>query len=402
MRRAIDCFWLAILAAGAAASLISGGASRGLPQVSLPGSWRDGLIDSAGFRASMQRLPVVSAARHWGHSLRVALGSRIPFIVVEPGNPSSYFVGTELPLMAGMDTGNSNLVMKTVEKVSQVDRLLASEGWSLIMVPVPPKLSIERDFVRWPLRYASSLAAPMVSIDHDRSIEVSRAFASGLQSRGIAVVDLHTIFLNAVTATPGARLFPPGESHWNELGIWIAARETASMIRGSLGRTERAGSAVLRRERVGADLAQAFDLAPAWLSRLSPVYWFDYLIVERMNWNDAEIPAERAKLGIVVVGTSYSGQYTWIANATASFPSLVGEWAGAGVTVNAAHAGRGSYFSMQRFLDNPGEIAGVQDAERAERRFVVWEFPLRDMQSISDQLEVRAGGADRQPAPATR
>ncbi len=99
---------------------------------------------------------------------------------------------------------------------------LEAVGVDLLLVPVPAKAAIYPEQV--------SLAVAAASPPPDRLDEQAEAFYTLLRERGIEVVDLMDVFLEATSAS-GDPLYCRQDTHWSGAGCVLAAARLASMIR---------------------------------------------------------------------------------------------------------------------------------------------------------------------------
>ena len=132
-------------------------------------------------------------------------------------------------------------------------------------------------------------------------------------------------------------------------------------------------------------MAQAFDPLAILLGPLKNIYRYKDQLVNGEQGKGYIYPSEPDAL-IVVVGTSYSGQFTWHIGEPVGFAWVLGLNLENIKIQNAAEAGQGSTFAMQKFLRERGKIILQNDKAikpYTTSKVLVWEFPIRDIGDIS-------------------
>ncbi|MFP6904447.1 MAG: hypothetical protein VCG02_04450, partial [Verrucomicrobiota bacterium] len=100
--------------------------------------------------------------------------------------------------------------------VLDLHRQLKALGIELIFMPVPPKAAIYAD--------------KAVGADPARRVDVHHArFLAMLREQGVNVIDLAPLFLKAKPG--GERVYCLQDTHWARLGMEIAAKEVAAIIK---------------------------------------------------------------------------------------------------------------------------------------------------------------------------
>ncbi len=100
------------------------------------------------------------------------------------------------------------------------------------------------------------------------------------------------------------------------------------------------------------------------------------------------IYATEPKSLLVVAGTSYTGQYTWLVRQPVGFTWVIGGLLEDCEFQNRPFAGLGSFYAFRRFLDERDAIATDFMRRRHLTTFpkvVVWEFPLLDLAVVIGQ-----------------
>jgi hypothetical protein len=291
------------------------------------------------------------------------------------------FPNIELWISAGLTPKLEADLSRAAAIIAGFDRRLRHEGWSLVVVPVPPKLGVHRELARWPVRERDLMSdAPIAA---DRSDEVYGYFIEALRRETVGTVDLQRHYRDEIRRRPSELLYVPGDSHWTGEGIRIAAEATAIQIASQ--------SPVMARKPVDptyhefdheADMAKAFDVLQRFPTWLAPVMKFRERLMNGEAGKGYVYPAKPSSL-VVVVGTSYTGQYTWVPQPVGFVPTLGLHLRDARL-LNRATAGKGSFYSFELFWSQRHELAAEFAAGHGASlpRIVVWEFPLRDMQNI--------------------
>ncbi len=140
-------------------------------------------------------------------------------------------------------------------------------------MPVPTKIGMHRDRVKWPIQGESlTTRDPITS---DRSDEVYRFLQRRLNENGVATVDLQSLYRSKLAADPLLPLYATNDSHWAGEGIRIAAVATAEKIAATspLVKREPVDPTYLDVDHVG-DLAKAFDPMPGLTTWLTPAWRF--------------------------------------------------------------------------------------------------------------------------------
>ena len=343
-------------------------------------------LDLAAIESSMNRLPAVSLARQIGNSLRIAGGQRLNWVVWGGRQPLMLFPQSELWVSEGINSGgNRQLVDEAASAVRTYAALLKSEDWTLVVVPVPTKLSIHRDLGQWPILDKDLLSREPIT--EDRSDEIVDALFRHFDEDSVFHVDLRTVYRTYLAAHPGDLMYGPGESHWSGLGIKLASEATAEKVSqvANIPLKVRVPT-YLDVDRVG-DMAAAFDAHPKWLSGLRPAYSFHDRLVNGER-GKGYVYAARPQSLLVVAGTSYTGQYTWLTGQPVGFTWAIGGLLEDCEIQNRPFAGQGSFYAFRRFLDERSAIARDFIQRRhltTSPRVVVWEFPLRDLGAVIGQ-----------------
>jgi hypothetical protein len=353
------------------------------PAQTVGGLIPDGLmqLDQVKIRHSIAVLPSVAWSRKFGNSIRLALGQDPEWIFAGGKDPAALFITNELWVSRGLNPRIQREIDRVAGVIGDYRRELDKEGWTLVVVPVPTKLGIHREWAIWPLGGADLLSRnPLPS---DRSDEVYGAFLRALGDQHVNRVDVQSAYRGALSDTPGLILYPRSETHWSGEGIRIAALVTAKAIAASTSLAERTPESptYLVVDHVG-DLAQGYDALPGFMSRLASIS-----VYRDRLWSGEEgrgYPASTDPKGLVfVAGTSYTGQYSSLP-APVSFAWQLGLHLQDVEILNRPMAGQGSFKSFAAFWEQRRRIHAAYDLRRgpAGAHVIVWEMPIRDIPGI--------------------
>jgi len=338
--------------------------------------------DYAKIRTSMNLLSPLRLGRELGNSLRLAGGQHIEWIIWGGRKPLMLFMAVETWVSRGLDAKVQADLNRIADIIASERDRLDSEGWKLLMVPVPTKLGIYREYCTWPVWEPSLLNRAPLDMDH--SDEVYGYFYKKLQENGVPAIDLQTIYRHALVQRPGLLLYPPSESHWSGEGIRLAAQNTARAIASISPLHDRIPHmpTYLEVDHIG-DLAKAYDPFPELLFKLNKVWHFHDKLINGELGRGYRYPANPIGL-VVAVGTSYTGQYTWYKNQPVGFAWQLGLHLDNVEVQNRPMAGHGSLESYKVFSNLRHEIAKDFDDKHGKGlpKVIVWEFPIRDINNI--------------------
>jgi hypothetical protein len=354
------------------------------PDQTLAGLLPNGLkqINHASLKSSINRLSTVRIVREFGNSLRLFMGQRVKWIIWGRGVPLMLFGTIELPVARGVTPLAEQQLTQVVDIIAGYDGQLSAEGWRLVVMPVPIKLAIHREYVDWPI-----LDSDLVSrrpITKDCLDEFYAFFQKRLAERMIPNVDLHTVYRKALGNDPNLLLYAPNDSHWSGGGITLAAHATADVIArvSPLKSREPIRPTFFKVKHVG-DLAKAHDLWPGLTTWLRSAWEYEDLLLNGEEMIGYTHPINPVGL-VAAVGTSYTGQYTWLSNQPVGFAWQLSLHLENVQVQNRPFAGLGSFYSFEQFWKRRNEIATDFDSKYGSGRtkIVVWEFPIRDVMVI--------------------
>ena len=377
------CFYVALVALFFAVNL---GAPRSPETIPWPVFSRSdaasaSIWDTGLLTRSVAKLPSVRVLRRTGNSMRLALGQSLDWVIWGAGRPPVLAPRIELPLSHGLgDESIKANLDHLILRLGQYSRKLRADGWQLVVVPVPTKLSIYREAFSWPLLDEDPLTRRPVPADGADAL--MRYLFAELHSRDVAAVDLQTLYRAERFAHPDAWLYPPGESHWTGHGLRIAAQASAEKIHAIAGVPLQMPTAAPRPVDHYGDLAVSFDPLPSWLGRLDGSYHFRDELSTWPVYDPRPGDSPPASL-VVVLGTSYTGQYGWLVNEPVGYAPAIGAFLGHATIRQISQTGIGGYHPFKTFLERRSALLGEfcrAAGERPEsaRKIVVWEFPMRD------------------------
>lgn len=106
---------------------------------------------------------------------------------------------------------------------------LRQHGVSLLIVPVPTKMSLERASFPKILPYFDTFHwRPIRTFEQEDS---KKAYQEIVQFFGDQTVDVYSAYEESLRKLPGGRLFFPRDNHWSSLGITVAAQATIERLR---------------------------------------------------------------------------------------------------------------------------------------------------------------------------
>src|SRR5688572_26385398 len=148
--------------------------------------------DYAALKRSINGLAGVSLVRQTGNSFRVALGQSPEWIFEGGRKPISLFLTGELWVSRGSSPRTDAEVVRVANIVAAYNQQLQAEGWNLVVVPVPTKLGVHQEWVRWPISGSDLISSEPVL--QDRSAEIYGQFHQALDSLSVKNVDLMQLY----------------------------------------------------------------------------------------------------------------------------------------------------------------------------------------------------------------
>ena len=174
-----------------------------------------------------------------GYAFRYRVGQNRPGLLY--GNAEPYlnlYLKDEIPFQAEMS--EASVQEGYVDKLTPFRRALEAHGVKLLLVPVPTKLSIQRDPVSGAVGHFWSTQAVESSV-----IETpERPYRALVESERGNVIDLFSIYRRYREDHPGANLYVPMDMYWSSLGVALAGKNIAESV-------AKAGAVILRRTKYG-------------------------------------------------------------------------------------------------------------------------------------------------------
>jgi len=276
---------------------------------------------------------LVGAARY------LALGEGRRGVIV--GRQGWLFSEEEFRGAANADGG----ISRGVREISKVAVDLRSRGLHLIVVPLPAKSDVYREYLT-DQRYASI---------------AERRYADFLDAMSAAQIDVVDARKALLRAKVQDNVFLKTDTHWTPAGARAVSDEIAasSQISGQThfllkDEPSRELEGDLVKFVAGARLASSIGLKNEVVTPQTALAHEAGPITDILGQDEA--------FPVVLVGTSYSANDTW------SFPAYLEAALGANV-LNVAEIGRGPVVPMQKFLAGSHQIEGQPT--------VLWEFPVR-------------------------
>jgi hypothetical protein len=333
-------------------------------------------LDLDDLNLSIRRLKSSTCLREIGDSIRVCFGQVPDWIFIENKAQITLFLKSDVFVAAGMTPANQEAAQWAVQSIGDLNAKLKKEHWKLLVVPVPPKVSICRDSIRWPLSALDKLSRDPVV--RDGTDQVCDLLFSGLQNAGVDFIDLRPEFRRETESDPKhSAIFPAAESHWRGRGIEIAADRVTTKLHALYGLPTDRENVKMQTVTYYCDLARAMELSPMVPTPLSPILQikdtvpFDYKVLKG---------PPRSLLALA--GTSYSGQYSWLPNA--GFAATLDAMLPSTRVMSFAEAGHGSLRTMMTFIAKRSEIythlaAYPDHLITPYDKYLIWEFPIRDL-----------------------
>ena len=257
--------------------------------------------------------------------------------------------------------GSTNVSLDLVRRLSKV---FADNGVHLVVVMVPIKMRIYSEYLPDEVQINDYMAG-----NYARMNKI-------LENTGVHTIDLNTAFVNSPKRISDTPLFFRLDTHWTPTGALLAAEtikaglETNPALKGVLDSIpqEAFKMAVANRKRPskGRDLIEqlpknTLTFAPEMVAQVN---------VTRQQPPREDLLGNRVPLGITLVGSSYSMEWTGFTDALRY--SLQRDILGVAVA-----ADQGSWVGIESYLRD--------DAFQAKApKLLIWEMPERDMRAPPD------------------
>jgi hypothetical protein len=340
-------------------------------------------LDLDELNVSIRRLKSSSFLREIGDSLHVCFGQTPEWIFVERNPHTTLFLRSDIGVSAGLTPANQQAVQSAIRSISGLNVNLKNEHWKLLVVPVPSKVSICRDSIRWPLLEVDKLSR--FPIDRDGADQLCDVLFAGLKGAGVDFVDLRPDFRRETEGDPFRRaIFPAAESHWRGLGIEIAADRVTTKLHDLYGLKTNRANVQMETVNYYCDIARALEVSAIVPTPLSKILE----IKDSVPFNH-KVSKDPPRSLLALAGTSYSGQYSWFPGA--GFAATLDAMLPSTRVMSFAEAGHGSLRTMITFLAKRSEIY-TQLASRPDHlitpydKYLIWEFPIRDIRAFVEAV----------------
>ena len=239
-------------------------------------------------------------------------------------------------------------VANQLAQIAEVRDSLAAKGKRLIVLPVPMKLDIQRD-------YLQDQPEPEVFTLHDE-------FVAALKEQQIAFSDVRAAFVEAAEEQD---LYVRNDTHWSPAGARLAAVEFARQYP-ELHGSRHYASSVIGDKAVKGDLVNFLNFDPGLQPQyFAPVTITLYETVDSQRGNAAEALFGEVSQSLMLVGTSYSRIDDW------NFVGFLKEALQSDLLSVSVEA-KGPFHAMEEFVASDAFNDPVLTT-------VVWEFPLRTL-----------------------
>ena len=252
----------------------------------------------------------------------------------------------------------------SLDLIQRFSKVLAANGINLVVVMVPVKMRVYSEYLPDDVKINDYMAG-----NYDR-------MNKALKVAHVNTVDLNTAFVNSPKRNSETPLFFRLDTHWTPTGAMLAAEtikagiNASPALKGALDATpEEAFKLVIanrKRPSKGRDLVDqlpknAMTFAPEMVAQVN---------VTRVQPPKEDLLGNRVPLGLALVGSSYSMEWTGFTDALRY--SLQRD-----ILSVAVSADQGSWVGIESYLRD--------DAFQTKApKMVVWEMPERDMRAPPD------------------
>ncbi|NDP48473.1 MAG: hypothetical protein GZ085_08820 [Sulfuriferula multivorans] len=262
------------------------------------------------------------------------------------------------------DTPDEAATDASLGLIQRFNKVLSANGVSMAVVMVPLKMRI----------YAEHLPDSIKVNDYMRG-NYAR-MSQLLQAAQVSVIDLNTAFLNTPKRNSDTPLFFRLDTHWTQTGAMLAAKtikagiNTNPKLKAALEATPEESFEIVvgtrKRPSQGRDLVEqlppnSLTFAPEQIAPVSVI---------RARPPKEDLLGNRAPLGLTLVGSSYSRDWTGFADALRYVLQR-------DILAIGIGADQGSWVGMESYLRD--------DAFQTKApRMLIWEMPERDMRAPPD------------------
>lgn len=252
----------------------------------------------------------------------------------------------------------------SLDLIQRFNKVLAANGVNLVVVMVPVKMRIYSEYLPDEVKINDYMAGNYGRMN------------KALQAANVSTVDLNTAFVNSPKRNSDTPLFFRLDTHWTPTGAMLAAETIKAgvianpALKAALDATpeEAFKLAIANRKRPskGRDLVDQLPkntvtFAPEMVAQVN---------VTRVQPPKEDLLGNRVPVGLTLVGSSYSIEWTGFADALRY--TLQRDILGVAVA-----ADQGSWVGIESYLRD--------DAFQTKApKMIVWEMPERDMRAPPD------------------
>lgn len=306
----------------------------------------------------------------WGYALSF-LGRRVPdFLFLGPKDPvQRLYVREEIPFQ--YPAMRKRIQEGFVHQIQEAIRFFESHGITLIIVPVPTKISIEREQLPKVLPADTIWNAGWTTKEMRQGEEDPQlVYRTLVEAAPNHVVDLFTLYQKYKELSPNEELFVPGDTHWSSLGINLAAMGVIMKLRqrGWKIKKPKPHFVKYREPDFKLDLIRPLQLPQSYLTRAPAFHW------EEPLYEISPLIEGSSQGRIYIAGTCYSKR---LSKTTFGFGRILGKALrrtpmDASVVMGGA---KGAFARMraQQWALFSGDV-------------LVWEFPIREPMSREEKI----------------
>lgn len=291
----------------------------------------------------------------------------LPMVQAQEQEPAAGIVGKNEWLFYRYelsDAPDAAMTEVSLGLIQRFNKVLAANGVNMVVAMVPLKMRV----------YAEHLPDNMKINDYMRGNYTRMSQA--LQAAQVNVIDLNTAFLNSPKRNSDTPLFFRLDTHWTQAGAMLAAEtikagiDTHPTLKAALEATPeetfKLNVGTRKRPSKGRDLVEqlppnALTFAPEQIAPVSVI---------RARPPKEDLLGNRAPLGITLVGSSYSRDWTGFSDALRYVLQR-------DILAIGVGADQGSWVGMESYLRD--------DAFQTKApRMLIWEMPERDMRAPPD------------------
>ncbi len=307
----------------------------------------------------------IGGASQWLFGALLACALVLP--VVHAEEPAPAIVGKNDWLFYRYELSDASDAAATdvsLDLIQRLNRVLSANGIRLVVVMVPLKMRI----------YAEHLPD---SIKVNSYMSGNYARMSGvLQAAKVNVIDLNTAFLSSPKRSSDTPLFFRLDTHWTPSGAMLAAEaiktgiDVTPALRSVLAATPEEAFKLTVGTRTRP--SQARDLVEQ-LPRNSLAFAFEQVApvsVSRARPPKEDLLGNRAPLGIALLGSSYSRDWT-------GFPDALRYVLQRDILAISVGADQGSWVGLESYLRDDAFQTNAP-------KMLIWEMPERDLRAPPD------------------